>query len=47
MGIIHVYQVSFENVERFLSNEVRLKFCETIAQLFFFEKIDELNLKSL
>ena len=41
-----MYQVSFENVERFLSYEVRFKFFDddnnakgiTIAQLFFFEK---------
>jgi len=44
----HVYQVSCENVERFLSYEVRLKFLDaddakaiTITQLFFFEKTDE------
>jgi len=41
-----VYQVSFENVERFLSYEVSLKFLDadddakaiTITLLFFFEK---------
>ena len=27
----HVYQVSFENVEQFLSYEVRLKFCDDTA----------------
>ena len=45
----HVYQVSCENVERFMSYEVRLKFydeadnddakgSQLIAQLFYFKK---------
>jgi hypothetical protein len=47
-----VYQVSFENVERFLSYEVRLKFCDadddakgiTITR-FFFLKTDKLKIR--
>ena len=42
---IYVHQVSFENVEYFLSYEVRLKFCNhedakgiTVTKLVFFEK---------
>ena len=49
-----MYQVSFENVEYFLSYEVRLKICDnaeeddakciTIAWLFFLRKTDELQI---